>query len=169
MRKSLALPLCLLGLVLAGCSGLSGAERPTPLPTAVPPKYTPGVWGIGFEYEFPTGFWEEGPHQYAYRIDCPDLFGEDSTSSWQPFTVTQDVGLMPLAAYMRSYGLSRDAWKPIDWAGPYIHPRQFTIAVVYIVGVPEEVAERAAEECQAHVLWDEHFSQTLAPMEPFLP
>lgn len=140
------------------------------LPTAVSPDtIQEGTWAIPFTYEFPEGTWGVGFHRYAVRVDCPVLSPDGLAGEWQDFVATNDIPLLRTPVYLRLGGLSTSTLGPPNVQN--IHPDQFTIAVVTIIGVTEEQAALAAEsdDCSALVAWDGSRIEELSPAEPYRP
>lgn len=169
LRKQPVLALLLVSMIAVACSGAPAA---TPLPTAVPPADVAqggGTWGIGFNTEFPGSFWQEGPHRYAFGIECPSLGTDPLMLGWNEFLVTGEAGLHPGGLYLRVEGLSTEEFIPIYPPGLAVHPTQKTTAVVYLVGVSEAFVNAAPESCDAVFLWDDGNVQNLITTEPFQP
>lgn len=165
--------LLILALFLASCANEPAEPLPTPLPTAVYPDAVDdgfGAWAISFAYEFPENFWPAGVHRYAYRLECPpDITQLSFSGNWNTFSVSDQVGFSPDPVYLRLSGLSLDSFAPLLIPEGTVHPQQDTIAIIHFLGIPKQVAERAAEECTAFIAWDEALPQQLTPIEIFQP
>lgn len=168
MRTKIIL-LCLLGLVLAACGTASTSNAPTSLPTAVPPAGMPGVWSIGFKYDFPHEFWGPGEHRYGFLVACPFLEDGRISTEWQYFQVSEDALIQPATIYLRVSGLSNAVFSTVYLDNMVMHPRQQTAAVIYLLGISQEDAESAASECEALISWDQAGRAVLETMEPFQP
>lgn len=163
-----------LSLWLVGCAEPTPATPfPTPLPTAVPPVAQPGEggpWAISFSYQFPEAFWPEGVHRYAFRISCPDDMPQlQFVGNWNQFLVSEDNGFTNETIYLRLNGLGLDPFTPIYLPDPGLHPDQNTTAIIHFLGLSQETADRAGQECEAFIAWDEMPPQLLTPLEPFQP
>lgn len=166
MKRLIVIVGCM-GLALVACSGGASAENPVAWPTAVPPSGDTGGWGIGFQHEFPAGFWEAGKHRYAFLVHCPVLSPTDMPTEWRSFEVSEEAPLLTVPIYLRVGGLSMESLTPAYRSDIVVHPVQQTVAAVYFVDLPQETAERAATECEALFLWDDQNAYLLASMEPF--
>ena len=170
MRRALLLLLC--AWVLTSC-GAPPTEIPTPLPTAVPPaedrSQQTGTWAVSFRYDFPPGTFGLSEHRYAFLAQCPVVSGEDITSDWHYFEVTDEVLPQPEPLYLRLHGLSADAFNPSAIANDQIHPDRPIVAIMHLVGLTQHVAEMASESCEAVILWDDVGRAILIPGEPFQP
>ena len=175
MRKQ-SFVLLVAGLLVVAC----GPAQPRPLlpelPTAVQPRANQllasqgGAWAISFLHEFPADFWSSGPHEYALVTRCPILTGGGETATRQTFAVTEDAPLYNGPIYLRLGGLSQDVTDQIVEPIQSIHPQQPTVAVVTFPGLPQEVLEAMAQECEVIVAWDgESNVETLKPQTPFEP
>lgn len=170
----------LLPLLLTACSAAEQAT-PTPasiptalpaasLPTAVPPEDNQlNQWALSFSYEFPAGFWPIGQHQYGIFIDCPELGQIENAGEYHLFQVTNAVAEFEAPVYLRLAGLSTGPLDPINLDA--IHPDQQTVAVVTLLGIPEDQARAAASsaDCQMVIGWDQLKAADLAAGEPFQP
>lgn len=175
MRKQL-IALLLASLLVVAC----GPAQPRPLlpelPTAVQPSANQllasqgGSWAISFTHEFPVDFWSSGPHEYALVTRCPILAGGGETATRQTFVVTEAAPLHNGPIYLRLGGLSPGVTEQIIEPIQSIHPQQPTIAVVTYPGLPQEVLEAMAQECEVVIAWDgENNVETLKPQTPFEP
>lgn len=162
---------CLLALSLAACGPV--AEGPTPLPTAVPPDGTPdggnSFSAIGFQLAFDDDMFGQGLHRYRFLIHCPVAAMEDQVTEWQYFEVSPAANLQPGPLYLRLEGLSSRDFVPVYLPDPTVHPDQPLVAMVYLVGLPQRVAEAAAAECEVIMYWDDVGRQALKAGEPFQP
>ncbi len=168
------------GLILplaAACSSESQMERPAPspevietLPTAVPPEVIQqGSWAIPFVYEFPEGTWGVGFHRYALRVDCPILGEYSIAGEWRDFVTDSTHATLNTPVFLRLGGLSTSTLGPPNIRA--IHPDQFTVAIVTLIGVTEEQAQIAAESdnCIAMVSWDGINLAELEASAPYQP
>lgn len=154
-------------LFLAGC-GEPVEMPPTPLPTAVPPpEFSAGDWAISFSHEFPEEAWAVGVHRYQFFARCPVITLEDVITEWVFFEVVEDERLFDDPIYLRINGLSSGVLAPVTISK--VHPQQKTVAVITFLGVSEQVAELAAENCEVLVRWDDKGPQLLTMGEAFLP
>jgi hypothetical protein len=159
--------LLILGLALVACSQASAEPDPFDLPTAIPPEVPPsrGAWAIPFIFVFPPTFWEQGQHQYAIDVDCPDGAGGDVQSQAHTIIVTEDAQIFDSPLYLRLYGPSTSLiGQP---SGPFIHPEQTTIAAVTILGVSTESVDVVSSECEVRFFWDDQPPEFLSPQDPF--
>lgn len=83
------------------------------------------------------------------------------------FEVVEDEQLFDDPIYLRINGLSADVLAPVTIST--VHPQQKTVAVITFLGVSEQVAELAAENCEVLVRWDDKAPQLLSMGEAFLP
>ncbi len=157
----------LLIMILASCSG-SAEIPPTPLPTAVPPpEFSAGDWAISFSHEFPEDAWAVGVHRYQFFARCPVITLEDVITDWVFFDIVEDEQLFDDPIYLRINGLSSGVLAPVTIST--VHPQQKTVAVITFLGVSEQVAELAAENCEVLVRWDDKGPHILSMGEAFLP
>jgi len=163
--------ICILAwLMLVGCSQPAPSDLPKSLPTAVPPESLAGAWGISFAVEFPPGFWSDGVHRYGFHLQCPIPIGnsEDFGSEWQEFQVSDEVQpqLEDTDAYLRLNGISRQPFASV-LENPVVHPDQRTIGIIHLVGLSQDDARLAGEECEALFSWDQGMIAPLSPLSPF--
>lgn len=165
----------LAAIVLAACgTPTPRATRPAQLPTAVPPDpnlVQPGTggWAISFLYEFPSDFWEPGPHRYSLTTVCPIMPGGGQQAVSQNFDIDENASMHDGSIYFRLSGMSTG---PLDSIQGFaaLHPSQATAAVVTFVGLPEESLDLVAERCEAVVAWDGLLLvEVLEPQEPYQP
>lgn len=177
------IPKLLVGILIAFAAAACGADQeaveslPTAgsvstLPTAVPPdanQQQGGTWAIPFVYQFPEGTWGVGFHRYAVRVDCPVLSPDGLAGEWRDFVASNDIQPLNTPVYLRLGGLSTSTLGPPNVQN--IHPDQFTIAIVTIIGVTEEQAAVAAEseDCEVLVAWDGANAELMSAADPFKP
>jgi len=168
--------------VIVACGNQNELEEPTPLPTEIPTvlavtslptavqpdSTTGGGWAITFRFEFPDGYWHLGKHSYGFLFDCPGSTFDFSTE-WLIFSVTEEVNPLNFPVYLRLKGLSLEAFTPAYMQRSVIHPDQATAAVVHLVGLSEEQAEEAWDECEALIAWDRSDPDAMEPVDVFKP
>jgi hypothetical protein len=169
-------------LIIVACSNQNELEEPTPIPTAVPSveAATPlptavqpdgpvgGSWAVTFRYDFPESYWRPGDHSFGFLIECPDL-AYDFSTEWLIFKATEEVDHIPIPVYLRLNGLSVEPFSPAYMQQSVIHPDQDTAAVVHLVGLSEEQAEEAWDECEALIAWDQSSPKAMEPVDVFKP
>lgn len=150
-------------------SAVASVEAVTPLPTAVPPDSTTGGgYAVTFRYEFPDGHWHLGDHSYGFLIECPEL-AYDFSTEWLIFKVTEEVDLLNFPLYLRLNGVSIEPYAPSYMQDFVIHPDQATAAVVHLVGLSEEQAELAQNECEMLIAWDQSSPKSMEADDVFKP
>jgi hypothetical protein len=92
---------------------------------------------------------------------------EDLITDWAWFDVVESTQLFSDPVYLRINGLSYGVLAPANIE--VIHPEQETVAVVTLLGFPENVAQTAAEDCQGLIRYDDKPPLSLTPGEPFRP
>jgi len=146
-------------------------ELPMPesLPTAVQPKSVGSNWAISYQHSMPTGFWSEGVHTYGFLMTCPFLGQIETGTEWQQLKVSDSAPLLPDPVYLRLSGQNTGPMN--DIIVDAINPAQETIAVITIVGVSEDNANKAfnSPDCQVVMRWDSKGTEILEPLPPFQP
>ena len=165
-------------VVAAACSNQGEPEEPTPipsvqaatpLPTAVPPDSAAGGgYAVTFRYDFPDGYWHLGNHSYGFLNDCPES-AYDFSTEWLIFKVTEEVDPVHFPVYLRLNGLSVEPYSPAYMQEFVIHPDQATAAVVHLVGLSEEQAEEAQNECEMLIAWDRSLPKSMEAADIFRP
>ncbi|MGD8791368.1 MAG: hypothetical protein PVF47_02355 [Anaerolineae bacterium] len=165
--------LLILAIWLLSACGAPPTEVPTPLPTAVPPAedrpQETGTWAVSFQYEFPPGTLGLGQHRYAILIHCPVVSAEDISSGWHRFEITDEVLPQSEPLYLRMHGLSAEPYNPTTITNDQIHPERPIVAIVHLVGLPQNLAPMVASSCEAITFWDEVGRHPMTPGQPFQP
>lgn len=156
MTRRIVFVVCLLA---AGCgSGVSDLPL-APEPTA----FEGGPWAVEFRLELDPGFWETGAHRYQLWLECEPI----GPRQWSQhnFEADGDAELIGQDVYLRFRGLS------LYESGPtgikVISPEQPTVALVTVINLEQEQAQRAAAECMAELRLEDGSVHLLPPGEPF--
>lgn len=173
--------LILLLPLLAGCA--SPAAEPTAtladptaepavaesLPTAVPPDSIGSGWAISYQIALPADFWSEGVHTYGYLMSCPFLGQMEAGTEWLDLKVSDSTPVLPDPVYLRINGQSTGPTDDINI--DMINPSQETIAVLTIIGISEDSANKAfhSSDCQVVMRWDNKGTEILEPLPPYQP
>lgn len=146
-------------------------EPPAPeaLPTAVPPDSIGSNWAISYQHPLPADFWSEGVHTYGFLMSCPFLGQLEAGTEWLELRVSDSAPLLPDPVYLRLSGQSTGPTDDINV--DTINPSQETIAVITIIGVSEDNANKAfnSPDCQVVMRWDSKGTEILKPLPPYQP
>lgn len=133
------------------------------LPLAPQPEaFEGGPWAVEFRLDLEPGFWVEGHHTYQLWVDCEAL-GPRQWSQ-RTFDALADVDVLDRVVFLRLNGLSVHQTGPSEIRE--ISLDQPTVAVVTILGMAADHAERVSEECVGELRLE---NGEVLPMEPGNP
>jgi len=149
----------IIALLTAACgsevAGLDEAPRPE--------SFEVGPWAVEFSLDLEPGFWDVGPQRYQIWLECEPL----GPRQWSQhnFEADEDSGIIEHDVYVRLYGLS------VHKTGPtgikHINTEQPTIALVTVLGLAQDTAIEAAEECVAELRLEDGRVFEIPPRAPF--
>ena len=148
----------LLSLVTA-CGGGVADLKPAPEPGS----FEGGPWAVEFSLHLEPGFWTAGAHRYQIWLECEPL----GPRQWSQHNFEADVttDLYDEDIYVRLYGLSEHKTGPIEIK--HINVAQPTVAIVTVLGLAEEQAAEAADECVGELRLEDGTVIELPPGDPF--
>ena len=146
------------------------------LPVYVTPSYpTPthpipevSNWNINFEYQFPSGFWTVGNHQYTIDSNCATGNPDDTGSRTHQFVVAETFGATPTEIYLRWTGVTKSKELGAEtFEG--LNPSQTVIAVnIFFPPHTKTDIEWIKNNCTSTISWDSGSQkQPLNPKTPY--
>jgi hypothetical protein len=121
-------------------------------------------WVASFKFDFKSGFWSVGEHNYTLSIDCSGTARDYSAT--RTFQVSESAELFQGEVYLRLEGVHKtNLWlDPVD----EIHPLQRTAALVSLTHLTSAAAESEVNgDCKGSISWDDEPSRPLVAQEPY--
>ena len=163
MRRHVAVFL----LMVAACSQqppLQGIDLPSAL---MPEKFETSIWAVDFRHDFEPGFWDEGRHFYTLSLQCDIAMDDPLQTDVLTFTTNSRTQVFDHHVYIRLVGLSDSQTGPRNLVT--ISTEQPTTAAITLVGIAEENARAASQECAGELSYDGVGTASLTAGDPFRP